>query len=127
MDSAAEPGPLFGLYTSPANAAYVPKNFLRPTDVVYSLRALLLRRAYALYGSICRLAPPPLVEKQLTDAAWHPDRFDWCDPVGDMDNVREFLKYRQDQVNQGLETRLAGMRSQTSGDPMPRSETDRGA
>ena len=123
LDPAAEPGPLFGLYTSPANAAYVPKNFLHPTDVVYPLRALLLRRAYGLYGSICRLAPPPLVERPLTDAAWHPDRFHWCDPVGDMGNVPSFLEYRQRQIKQALETRLADMRSQPSGNAVPPSKT----
>ena len=119
-----EPMPLFGLYTSPANTAYVPKNFLQPTDVVYPLRALLLRRAYGLYGGICRLAPPPLVEKPLIDATWSPSRFDWCDPVGDAGNVREFLEYRQDQINRALGTRLANMHAQPSGDAVPPSETE---
>lgn len=115
LDSSADPVPLFGLYTSPANTAYVPKNFLQPTDVVYPLRALLLRRAYDLYGGICRLAPPPLVRKPPVDATWNPDHFDWCDPVGDIANVREFLAYREDQVNGALATRLADMRTQRSG------------
>lgn len=114
-----EPLPLFGLYTSPANAAYVPKNFLHPTDVVYPLRALLLRRAFSLYGGICRLAPPPLAEKPLADASWNPDGFDWSDPVGDLGNVREFLEYRKDQVNRAFDTRLANVRVQPQGNEMP--------
>ena len=117
-----EPPPLFGLYTSPANTAYVPKNFLQPTDVVYPLRALLLRRAFGLYGGICRLVPPPLVERPLVDPTWNPDRFDWCDPVGDMANVREFLEYRQDQVNRAFGTRSANMRARQPGDAASTSE-----
>ena len=58
-----DPPPLMGLFTSPANTTYVPLHFLRPTDFTGPLRALLLGKAYQLYGEVCRLAPPPLHEK----------------------------------------------------------------
>ena len=102
----ADPPLLFGLYTSPANTAYVPRNFLQPTDVVHPLRALLLKQAYRLYGRVCRLAPPPLAEKALDAAAWNPNAFSWGDPVGDSTNLARFLEYRQEEFNRALETRL---------------------
>ena len=107
MEFQAVPPLLFGLYTSPANTAYVPKNFLQPTDVVHPLRALLLKQAYRLYGRVCRLAPPPLAEKALDDAAWNPDAFFWGDPLGDSTNVARFLEYRQEEFDRAFEARLA--------------------
>ena len=107
-ESEADPPPLFGLYTSPANAAYVPKSFLKPTDFVGTLRALLLRMAYRLYGGICRLAPPPLVEKkEREDSVWNLNQFTWSDPVGatDTDNVDQFLKYRHKMIDKAFHER----------------------
>ena len=106
LDSEADPPPLFGLYTSPANTAYVPKNFLQPTDVIYPLRALLLKQAYRLYGQICRLAPPPLTEKTMDDSAWNPAHFTWGDPVGDARNLVAFLEYRQEEFDKALDQRF---------------------
>ena len=60
----------FGLFTSVANTIFVPASFLRPTDSSPKLRALLLRRAYRLYGGVCRIAPPPFIEKPLTNGEW---------------------------------------------------------
>lgn len=107
LDSEADPPLLFGLYTSPANAAYVPKNFLQPTDVIYPLRALLLKQAYRLYGQVCRLAPPPLTEKALDNSAWNPAHFTWGDPVGDARNLVAFLEYRQEEFDNALDAKLA--------------------
>ena len=107
-DSEVDPPLLFGLYTSPANTAYVPKNFIKPTDFVDRLRVLLLRKAYRLYGSMCRLAPPPLVEKKAQeDAAWNPNQFEWGDPVGKTDNLPQFLEFRQKVIDKALDERLA--------------------
>ena len=90
-----EPPALFGLYTSPANLAYVPSNFLKPTDFTGTLRAVLLSRAYQLYGSVARLAPPPLVERTEANSQWHPDNFQWGDCVGTVERVDSFLQYRK--------------------------------
>lgn len=105
LDCQADPPPLYGLFTSPANTAYVPNNLLRPTDFSKPLRALLLKRAYRLYGKICTLAPPPLTEKALDDFAWDPADFTWGDPVGDARNVDPFLEYRQKKFNEGVRCR----------------------
>ena len=94
-----DPPPLFGLYTSPANVAYVPSNFLKPTDFSGTLRALLLSRAYQLYGSVARLAPPPLVGKTEPDSQWHPDNFQWGECVGTMKHVDGFLQYRKQRMD----------------------------
>ncbi len=96
----SNPPPLFGLYTSPANLAYVPSNFLKPTDFSGTLRSLLLSRAFQLYGSVARLAPPPLVEKSLPNSEWHPDNFQWGDCVGTVDHVDAFLQYRERCMNE---------------------------
>lgn len=94
-----DPPLLFGLHTSPGNTVYVPNIFLRPTDADGPLRALLLKRAYQLYGRVCRLAPPPLIERELEDPAWNPDRFRWSDPVGDARTLASFLEYRQEELD----------------------------
>ena len=111
LDSEADPPLLFGLYTSPANAAYVPKNILQPTDVIYPLRALLLKQAYRLYGQVCRLAPPPLTEKALDNSAWNPAHFTWGDPVGDARDLAAFLEYRQAEFDKALDDKLASVPS----------------
>ena len=100
VESPTNPPPLFGLYTSPANLAYVPSNFLKPTDFSGTLRALLLSRAYHLYGSVARLAPPPLVEKTEPDSEWHPDNFRWGDCVGTFEHVDGFLQYRKQLLDE---------------------------
>ena len=99
------PPRLYGLFTSPANTVFVPNDFLRPTDFSKPLRALLLKRAYQLYGKICTLAPPPLTEKALDDSAWNPDDFNWGEPVGDAHNVALFLEYRRKKFNEGIRCR----------------------
>ena len=105
LDFQADPPLLFGLYTSPANTIYVPNSFLSTTDFVNPLRALLLKRAYELYGQICTLAPPPLRERELDDSAWNPAHFTWGDPVGDVQKVDLFLEYRLEEINQGIRRR----------------------
>ena len=95
--SGSPPRP-FGLFTSSANTIFVPDDFLRPTDSSPRLRALLLWRAHRLYGGVCRLAPPPLVEKPLAEAEWDPDGFEWAPPVGTLEHVPAFLKFRRARI-----------------------------
>ena len=92
--SGSSPRP-FGLFTSIANTIFVPAGFLRPTDFSPKLRALLLRRAHRLYGDICRLVPPPFIEKPLADGEWDPDDFDWAPPVGTTEHMPTFLDFRR--------------------------------
>lgn len=104
-EAAGEPPLLFGLYTSAANTAYVPSNFLKPTDFAGTLRVLLLQKAYQLYGSACRLAPPPLIEKIGENTAWHPDNFKWDEPVGTMEYIADFLEYRHRRIDELINKR----------------------
>ena len=105
LDSEANPPHLFGLFTSPANMAFVPEILGKLTDVVPPLRALFLKQAYRLYGPVCRLAPPPLAERALDDLAWNPSDFTWGDTVGDGRNLAPFFKYRQEEFDKGLDAR----------------------
>lgn len=107
---AGEPPSLFGLFTSAANAAYLPAAFLRPTDFSIRLRALVQRRALALYGDACRLVPPPLAVKACDNPMWSLDRFAWSAPVGDMAHVPAFLAFRRERINELIEQRRAAHR-----------------
>jgi len=90
----------FGLYTSPANTVYIPNNYLKPTDTNISIRWILQQRAESLYGKICSLVPPPFQLKRPDESTkWNSERFKWAEPVGGMDNVSEFLKFRREYLN----------------------------
>ena len=103
----AEPPPLFGLFTSAANAAYLPAAFLRPTDFSWTLRALVQRRALELYGDVCRIVPPPLEVKAYDDPIWPLERFGWSAPAGDLTHVPAFLTFRRERMNALIEHRRA--------------------
>ena len=105
LPSVKEPKPLFGLFTSAANLAYVPSAFLRPTDFSPRLRSLIQRRTLQLYGSICRIVPPPLTVKSCDDQNWSLDSFWWNEPVGDMDNIPDFLEFRRKHLEEVLDKR----------------------
>ena len=49
---------LFGLYTCPTNIVYIPTSLIRPTDFSPLIRRLLLKKAFDLYGNICKIIPP---------------------------------------------------------------------
>ena len=97
-EGSGDPPRLFGLFTSAANTVFLPAVFVRPTDFSSRLRALLLRRAYRLYGGVCRFAPPPLVEKPPREAEWDPDDFEWAPPVGTLKHVPAFLEFRRGRI-----------------------------
>ena len=104
VEAPGVPPPLFGLYTSPANVVFVPKSFLAPTDLVGTIRALLLSKAFDLYSDACRLAPPPLVKKEApVDSRWHPNEFEWGEPVGEIANLPRFLDFRREEIEKALE------------------------
>ncbi|MDE0195385.1 MAG: hypothetical protein OXP08_07515, partial [bacterium] len=104
---AREPVLPYGLFTSAANSAYVPGPFLRPTDFSPDLRGLVQRRALQLYGSICRIVPPPLSVRPCEDRNWSLDGFHWSAPVGGMDNVPDFLAFRRQRLEELFDRRRA--------------------
>lgn len=83
-----------GLYTSPWNTVYVPKAFLRATDAGDSLRRLLQRRAFQLYGGACALLPCGAQPAEEPRPEWSVERFSWTEPVGDACHAEAFLKFR---------------------------------
>lgn len=95
----------YGLFTSAANAVFVPSAFLRPTDFSPKLRSLIQRRAFHLYENCCCLVPPPLKGKPCDDRAWALDNFQWSAPVGGMGNVPHFLKFRGERMRTLIERR----------------------
>ncbi|WP_285907312.1 hypothetical protein [Pseudodesulfovibrio pelocollis] len=97
------PKRLFGLYTSVANTVYIPSNFLKPTDFDGTIRMLLQRKAYDLYGAVCNLVPPLMTIKESPSPSWDIDQFDWAEPVGSLSGVEGFLAYRAEVIDGLLE------------------------
>lgn len=93
------PSLFFGFYTSAANTAYVPTNFLKPTDFNDTMRTMLQRKAQDLYGGVCNIAPPPLQVKQSTSPAWEIREFAWGKPVGSTEYIQDFLEYRAKTID----------------------------
>ena len=110
-----EPAPLYGLFTSAANTVYAPGAFLKPTDFSPRLRSLLQRRALQLYGNICRVVPPPLAVKPCADRKWDLDNFPWSAPVGGMDRVPDFLKFRRESMDKLMDERYAALQIRGTG------------
>ena len=111
LPSAEEPPLPYGLFTSAANSAYVPGAFLRPTDFTPRLRSLIQRRTLHLYGSVCRIVPPPLAVKSNEDPDWDLGSFRWSKPVGDMDKVPAFLEFRREQMEALFNRRQAALQT----------------
>ncbi len=93
------PERLFGLYTSAANATYVPSNFLKPTDFNGTIRMLLQRKIFDLYGAVCNPVPPMMVSKDSPSVEWEVSQFDWAEPVGTLSYVEVFLEYRAEIID----------------------------
>ena len=98
-DAGVEPPPVCGLYASAANTACMPAAFVGAGGFPDMLRLLMLRRAYRLYGDVCRPAPPPLIAKDWGADAWSPDDFEWGEPVGTTEHVPEFLAFRRREID----------------------------
>jgi hypothetical protein len=89
----------YGLYTCASNAVYIPSNLMKPTDFNGAIRNLLFKKAQSLYGSICNIVPPNMKIKNIGGSKWNIDKFKWADPVGTMENVERFLKYRKKKID----------------------------
>jgi hypothetical protein len=104
---------LHGLYTSAANAVYVPVATIRPTDHSVRLRNLLKRRAADLYGAFCKTLPAWLSIPEIEDGDWSLDRFDWADTVGDPALIPAFLKFRADRMQELITAMPSDVQAQT--------------
>lgn len=99
-----KPPNLHGLFTSAANTTFVPDAFKSLTDSSPGFRRLLLHRAAQLYGSSCRLLPPPLKLKGDDDPVFTPDAFDWAQPEGTNAGIDGFLAFRRRCIAELLDT-----------------------
>lgn len=107
FSNSAEVTPIPGLFTSPVNTAYVPVDFLKPTDFESKLRSLLQRKARSLYSDVCSILPPGVSIAEEPDQDWSLDEFDWPDTVGTIDHVPEFLLFREKKMTELFEERLS--------------------
>lgn len=88
-----------GLFTCPTNTAYVPIDFLKPTDFEGSLRNLLQRKAVELYSGACNPLPLGIQVSGTDDPAWDISDFEWAEPVGTLDYMDDFLRYRREKMS----------------------------
>lgn len=88
----------YGLYTCASNAVYIPSNLMKPTDFNGAIRNILFKKALSLYGSFCNIVPLDMKIKDTEDPKWNIDKFEWAEPVGSMENVESFLKYRKQKI-----------------------------
>jgi hypothetical protein len=85
---------LYGLFTCPTNTAFIPSSLLRPTDFSAAIRRLLIGKAQALYGHFCNILPPWINLSSDSTDRWDHTHFQWSDPVGNTDNIKLFLDFR---------------------------------
>jgi len=91
---------LFGLFTCPTNTVYIPTSLIRPTDFSPTIRKLLISKANALYGNVCNLLPSWVrIDSNQIDK-WHHTNFQWSEPVGQIENMKLFLDYRNKTLRQ---------------------------
>lgn len=90
---------LFGLYSCPTNAVFIPTSMIKPTDFGEQMRNLLLRRAVQLYGAHCNVLPDWLRVRRETSDAWKLEEFKWAETVGETAEVKVFLDYRGKLLN----------------------------
>jgi hypothetical protein len=94
---------LFGLFTCPTNTVFIPTSLLRPTDFSPAIRKLLLYRAQDLYEGFCKIMPPWIKLNSEIDLPWDYNHFQWADPVGQVENTKLFLEFRNDIMKSLLE------------------------
>jgi len=87
---------LFGLFTCPTNTVFIPTSLIKPTDFSSEIRRILIYKAYELYSKYCNLLPPWIELLSETDNRWHHSNFIWSETVGTMENIGDFIDYRND-------------------------------
>jgi len=95
----------------------MPIGLMRPTDFSFPLRNLIQRKAYAIYGNLCKILPPHLSIRAGESDVWSLDSFDWCEPVGTSEHLPAFLEYRNKHMEGLLSLRSAVLTYQAATAP----------
>jgi hypothetical protein len=96
-----------GLHTSCANTVWVPNNLLKPTDHKGNLRKLLIQLVHKYYDSVCTILPHgKTLNLENIANEWHIDRFPKPTIVGNIDNTKDFITYRNKIMKERIDTLL---------------------
>jgi len=93
--------PLSGLFTSAAGLMYSPRTFVKITDHSLHARRLIQRKVVELYKDAANILPPS-IELRTQAEEWDIDSFKWGDPVGDLNQIDQFLEYRKERIDKIL-------------------------
>ena len=105
--------PLFGLFSCPTNAAYVPSALMRPTDFNGSIRNLLFQKAFDLYKKYCNILPADMHLKEPVSERWHCSNFQWAETVGKVEDMKGFFRYRDNNFERQLEQALSKLKNKS--------------
>ena len=97
--------PLSGMFTNAACLMYAPRTFVKITDHSLQARRLIQRKIIELYGDTTNILPPT-IEFKKQDEEWEIDSFVWGKPVGDLEQIELFLKYRKDRLEKILNLKI---------------------
>lgn len=103
--------PLYGLFTCPTNAAYVPSALMRPTDFNGSLRNLLFQKAFDLYKDCCNILPADMHLKEPLSERWHFSNFKWAEPIGKAEDMKAFFNYRNKNFEKKLNQAILSLKT----------------
>ena len=103
--------PLCGLFSCPTNAAYVPSALMRPTDFNGSLRNLLFQKVFDLYKDCCNIVPADMHLKKPISERWHFSNFEWAEPIGKVEDMKGFFKYRNSYFEKKIEKVISNLKT----------------
>jgi hypothetical protein len=88
-----------GLFTVATNVCYIPSDFIKPTDFNVNMRKMIAGKAWELYHNVANLLPDNIkVDFKDIEDSWKLDNFEWGEPVGDINNLRPFLEFRDQRI-----------------------------
>lgn len=96
-----------GLHTSCANTIWVPTNLLNPTDHNGKIRQLLLQLVNKYYSPYCQLLPKnQKLNVNNRDSKWNVDNFPEPKKVGEINQVKNFIIYRNTLIDELIDKKL---------------------
>lgn len=93
--------PISGMFTNAAGLMYAPRTFVKITDHSAHARRLIQQKVLQLYGNVTNVLPPSVNLKKRDDE-WDIDLFNWGEPVGNPNNVDQFLRFRKERIEKIL-------------------------